>query len=80
MGGKRLDFDRPFMPESFAHVEGLTFLNEGEKRTLELVVALAALVVAEVTSGEVNERPKPSRAFRCRESSHPWSTPCGAAT
>jgi hypothetical protein len=32
--GKTLDFTKPFMPEAFARVEGLTFLSPAEKRLL----------------------------------------------
>ena len=34
---KRLDFSRPFMPESFARTEPLTFLNQDEKLTLNQI-------------------------------------------
>lgn len=34
---KRLDFDRPFMPESLARVEPLGFLSAREKRTLNQI-------------------------------------------
>ena len=36
-GAKRLDFSRPFMPESFARVEPLAFLTADEKRTLNQI-------------------------------------------
>lgn len=36
-GDKRLDFSRPFMPESLARVEGLDFLNEKEKLILNQI-------------------------------------------
>ncbi len=36
-GEKRLDFDRPFMPESLARVEPLTFLTPAERRTLNQI-------------------------------------------
>jgi len=36
-GDKRLDFSRPFMPESLARVQGLSFLNVEEKRTLNQI-------------------------------------------
>ena len=36
-GDKRLDFSKPFMPESLAQVESLAFLREGEKRTLNQI-------------------------------------------
>jgi hypothetical protein len=34
---KRLDFSRPFMPESLAQVQSLSFLNDNEKRTLNQI-------------------------------------------
>ena len=36
-GDKRLDFSRPFMPESLARVEPLTFLTAAERRTLNQI-------------------------------------------
>jgi hypothetical protein len=36
-GEKRLDFSKPFMPESLAQVNGLTFLSPDEKRTLNQI-------------------------------------------
>lgn len=36
-GDKTLDFSRPFMPESFARVAELDFLNADEKRTLNQI-------------------------------------------
>jgi hypothetical protein len=36
-GDKRLDFTKPFMPESLARVTGLSFLNANEKRTLNQI-------------------------------------------
>jgi len=36
-GDKRLDFSRPFMPESLARVQELSFLNDDEKRTLNQI-------------------------------------------
>ncbi len=36
-GDKRLDFSKPFMPESLARVELLDFLNADEKRTLNQI-------------------------------------------
>ena len=36
-GEKRLDFDKPFMPESLARVEPLTFLSPAEQRTLNQI-------------------------------------------
>src|SRR5688572_12242156 len=36
-GDKRLDFSKPFMPESFARVEPLTFLSASEKRILNQI-------------------------------------------
>jgi len=32
-----LDFGRPFLPEALARVEGLTFLDEDEKRILNQI-------------------------------------------
>lgn len=34
---KQLDFDRPFLPESLARVEGLEFLTTAERRTLNQI-------------------------------------------
>ena len=36
-GEKRLDFSKPFMPESLARVEGLTFLSPAEQRVLNQI-------------------------------------------
>jgi hypothetical protein len=36
-GDKRLDFSKPFMPESLARVESLDFLSADEKRTLNQI-------------------------------------------
>ena len=36
-GDKRLDFSKPFMPESLARVESLDFLSRDEKRTLNQI-------------------------------------------
>jgi hypothetical protein len=36
-GEKRLDFTKPFMPESLAYVEPLSFLTRDEKRTLNQI-------------------------------------------
>lgn len=36
-GTKRLDFSKPFMPETFARVEQLSFLNDEEKRILNQI-------------------------------------------
>lgn len=36
-GDKRLDFSKPFMPESLARVEELSFLNRDEKRVLNQI-------------------------------------------
>ncbi|HEX6800886.1 MAG TPA: hypothetical protein VF130_00290, partial [Candidatus Binatia bacterium] len=36
-GDKRLDFAKPFMPESLAQVNGLQFLSAEEKRTLNQI-------------------------------------------
>ncbi|HKQ64528.1 MAG TPA: hypothetical protein VJZ73_05955 [Methylomirabilota bacterium] len=42
-GDKRLDFSKPFMPESFARVEPLTFLNPDERLALNHIRALGYL-------------------------------------
>lgn len=44
-GNKRLDFKRPFMPESLARVEELPFLNEVEKRILNQIRGHAYLSI-----------------------------------
>ena len=44
-GDKRLDFSKPFMPETFARVEPLTFLNDDEKRTLNQIRGNAYLSI-----------------------------------
>jgi len=44
-GDKRLDFSRPFMPESFARVESLSFLNQDEKRILNQIRGNAYLCI-----------------------------------
>ncbi|HXI04425.1 MAG TPA: diiron oxygenase [Candidatus Saccharimonadales bacterium] len=36
-GDRRLDFSRPFMPESLARVEGMEFLTPAERRTLNQI-------------------------------------------
>ena len=36
-GDKRLDFERPFLPESLARTDALTFLTAAEKRTLNQI-------------------------------------------
>jgi hypothetical protein len=36
-GEKRLDFTKPFMPESLAQTKGLSFLTESEQRTLNQI-------------------------------------------
>src|SRR5215471_19570768 len=36
-GEKRLDFSKPFMPETLARVNGLTFLNDEEKLILNQI-------------------------------------------
>jgi len=43
--GKRLDFSRPFMPETLARVEPLAFLNSNEKRTLNQIRGNAYLCI-----------------------------------
>lgn len=42
-GDKRLDFTKPFMPESLARVEPLGFLRDNEKRTLNQIRGAAYL-------------------------------------
>jgi len=44
-GDKRLDFHKPFMPESLARVEPLTFLNSEEKRILNQIRGNAYLSI-----------------------------------
>lgn len=44
-GDKRLDFTKPFMPESLAHTEPLTFLTEDEKRILNQIRGNAYLCI-----------------------------------
>jgi len=44
-GEKRLDFNKPFMPESLAQTEPLTFLNEEEKRILNQIRGNAYLCI-----------------------------------
>lgn len=44
-GSKRLDFKRPFMPESLARVEELSFLSEVEKRILNQIRGHAYLSI-----------------------------------
>jgi hypothetical protein len=44
-GDKRLDFTKPFMPESLAHTEPLTFLNREEKRVLNQIRGNAYLCI-----------------------------------
>lgn len=44
-GEKRLDFTKPFMPESLAHTEPLTFLSSEEKRTLNQIRGNAYLCI-----------------------------------
>src|SRR5262245_45930427 len=36
-GARQLDFERPFLPESLARVDGLAFLTAGERRTLNQI-------------------------------------------
>jgi hypothetical protein len=43
--GKTLDFSMPFMPEGFARVASLTFLNPAEKRTLNQIRGHAYLSI-----------------------------------
>lgn len=44
-GDKRLDFTKPFMPESLARVEGMAFLNSDEKRVLNQIRGNAYLTI-----------------------------------
>ncbi len=44
-GDKRLDFSKPFMPESLARVEELSFLNADEKRILNQIRGHAYLSI-----------------------------------
>ena len=44
-GDKKLDFSKPFMPESLARVSGLSFLNEDEKRVLNQIRGHAYLCI-----------------------------------
>lgn len=44
-GDKRLDFTKPFMPETLAHTEPLTFLTKDEKRILNQIRGHAYLVI-----------------------------------
>lgn len=44
-GDKKLDFSKRFMPESFARVEELTFLNDDEKRVLNQIRGNAYLTI-----------------------------------
>ena len=44
-GDKRLDFSKNFMPESFARVEPLSFLNQDEKRILNQIRGNAYLCI-----------------------------------
>ena len=44
-GDKRLDFHKPFMPESLARVEPLSFLNSEEKRILNQIRGNAYLTI-----------------------------------
>ncbi|HZI95477.1 MAG TPA: hypothetical protein VFE84_14620 [Patescibacteria group bacterium] len=44
-GDRRLDFSRPFMPESLARVEGLDFLTQTERRTLNQIRGNAYLFI-----------------------------------
>ena len=44
-GDKKLDFSKPFMPESLARVQGLSFLNDDEKRVLNQIRGHAYLAI-----------------------------------
>ena len=54
---KRLDFTKPFLPESLARVEPLSFLTSIEKRTLNQIRGNAYLSIFGA----------------CCRSTHPWS-------
>ncbi len=44
-GAKKLDFSKPFMPESLARVQSLSFLNEEEKKLLNQIRGNAYLCI-----------------------------------
>lgn len=44
-GDKQLDFSKPFLPESFAHVKSFDFLSSDEKRTLNQIRSNAYLCI-----------------------------------
>jgi hypothetical protein len=44
-GDKKLDFSKPFMPESLARVQGLSFLNDDEKLVLNQIRGNAYLAI-----------------------------------
>ena len=44
-GDKKLDFAKPFLPESLARVSGLSFLSDGEKRVLNQIRGHAYLAI-----------------------------------
>src|SRR5688500_17062767 len=44
-GDKKLDFSKPFLPESLARVSGLSFLNDVEKRILNQIRGHAYLAI-----------------------------------
>jgi hypothetical protein len=44
-GEKKLDFNRPFLPEALARVEGLSFLTTDERRTLNQIRGNAYLCI-----------------------------------
>lgn len=44
-GDKKLDFSKPFMPESLARVQGLSFLNDKEKLVLNQIRGHAYLAI-----------------------------------
>jgi hypothetical protein len=48
IGGKRMDFTRPFLPESFARVRALHFLSSEEQRTLNQIRAHGYLAMFEL--------------------------------
>jgi hypothetical protein len=70
-GGKRLDFTRPFLPETFAQTEPLGFLSPAEKLKLNQIRARGYLALFELVetfvirfiSGQSNVE-APAEAFR----------------
>ena len=44
-GDRTLDFSKPFMPENLARTDALSFLTDGEKRTLNQIRGHAYLAI-----------------------------------